>query len=304
MLVCLGRDAARQPNPLVYEIFSKVGGRNRFFCRGRCIQGPLVDFWYNCCAWSFVIGPSMFYFFFCARLQWESCRPLPVLTALVLLSTVIFFVLTSCTDPGIIPRQDLQAIVAGMQEEVTLATGAPEFIRETEEPSSTLSREHQELGWRWCENCRVARPPRASHCSVCDNCVLTFDHHCPFVNNCIGQRNYCYFRAFLVSTGCLGFAVVIGVGMWLSAGNDKIDVERKWLVVLCLIIGIPTAILLLGVIMLAVFHAFLAVQGLTTKEMLTGRHAAGTREVFALRGPSLIHARTRVIRDPGAISGV
>ena len=48
---------------------------------------------------------------------------------------------------------------------------------------------------RVCVKCQCSKPPRCHHCSVCGRCVMMMDHHCPWMNNCVGQRNL---KAFLL----------------------------------------------------------------------------------------------------------
>ncbi|VDM60930.1 unnamed protein product [Angiostrongylus costaricensis] len=52
-------------------------------------------------------------------------------------------------------------------------------------------------GIRYCPKCKCIKPDRAHHCSICGQCILKFDHHCPWVNNCVSFYNYKFFLLFL-----------------------------------------------------------------------------------------------------------
>ena len=54
----------------------------------------------------------------------------------------------------------------------------------------------------YCNICEAYVQPGTKHCGPCNRCCEEFDHHCAWLNNCIGTANYANFRrlinAFLV----------------------------------------------------------------------------------------------------------
>lgn len=50
-----------------------------------------------------------------------------------------------------------------------------------------------------CPDCEVIRTEKSRHCSVCNRCIERFDHHCPWINNCVGTNNHGIFVVFLTS---------------------------------------------------------------------------------------------------------
>ena len=54
-----------------------------------------------------------------------------------------------------------------------------------------------------CPDCKTIRTSRSRHCSVCGHCIERFDHHCPWLNNCIGVKNHNYFYLYVLTQECV-----------------------------------------------------------------------------------------------------
>lgn len=80
--------------------------------------------------------------------------------------------MVSVIDPGIIPRNN--------ESPATESTGNGR-IR-----SKRVAINEVEMKLKYCRICNIHRPPRSCHCVICDNCVEKFDHHCPWIGQCIG----------------------------------------------------------------------------------------------------------------------
>lgn len=69
---------------------------------------------------------------------------------------LFFFIRCFIEDPGIIPRSNIK-------------------LNKNEESEDNIKSKKGIFSERECYTCNIIRPPGASHCRICDNCVLNFD---------------------------------------------------------------------------------------------------------------------------------
>ncbi|KAJ2543334.1 Eukaryotic peptide chain release factor GTP-binding subunit [Coemansia sp. RSA 1853] len=130
---------------------------------------------------------------------------------------------------------------------------------------------------KYCTTCRIYRPPRASHCRSCDNCVEHEDHHCIWLNNCIGRRNYRYFYSFLfsitsVAVYIMAFCLVYLIRPINRGGPESFGASmRRHPVVVALFLYVLLNTMLVGG--LFVYHTALISRNMTTHEVLGATHA-------------------------------
>uniref|UniRef100_A0A061RL35 S-acyltransferase n=1 Tax=Tetraselmis sp. GSL018 TaxID=582737 RepID=A0A061RL35_9CHLO len=164
------------------EILDSWQGNNIFIFGGACMLGP--DLKALGCTFFLVSVPvALFTVTVGIKLGKSISWAFEVVVILWYLGTMYSLTATATTDPGVVPRGLEQA------EPLQSTTNQP------------LTKEYHINGrvvkTKYCFTCNTYRPPRCSHCRVCDNCVEKFDHHCPWVGTCIGKRNYRHFFLFI-----------------------------------------------------------------------------------------------------------
>ncbi|KAH0488765.1 MAG: hypothetical protein KVP17_000944 [Porospora cf. gigantea B] len=70
---------------------------------------------------------------------------------------------------------------------------------------------------------------KSKHCRTCNKCIADFDHHCKWLNNCVGKHNYGLFLALICLVAVLTLATLILTVVVLVRAILTNDVETLWI---------------------------------------------------------------------------
>lgn len=108
------------------------------------------------------------------------------------------------------------------------------------------------------------------HCLRCNRCTIQFDHHCKFVNNCVGKLNYTLFFKLILSVQlheCIMCAIIL---------HFLIIHSENYTEYYCFIFGalLKSAIVWVLNGYLIGFHLFLLKKSMTTYDYIVVRRKA------------------------------
>lgn len=216
------------------------GGKNVIICG--FVLGP--DLWFGVFTKFLIILPyGAFYIHVTPSMEANLAY-----TSMVLFFLSFYFLFRAgWTEPGIIPRMEKSELYLGGS-----------------------------LANRVCRRCNIRQPNRVKHCYHCDNCIQRFDHHCPWVNQCVGERNYKYFVGFVWTTTLLAYFVAYQTGVfWHRMHRQRKTLPAPLKPIISWMIPVITlycALIGFCLMNLGLYHFYLIGRGQTTYEHMRRIH--------------------------------
>jgi hypothetical protein len=109
----------------------------------------------------------------------------------------------------------------------------------------------------------------SKHCKKCNKCVNSFDHHCNWLNNCIGKTNYPFFYALLIVL-IFDLFFIGGVGFYIYI-CATLEEKKKLIYIFNLIFNFIDLIIGFNLSYLFVIHSYFIYKGISTYEYILSK---------------------------------
>ncbi|XP_032634246.1 palmitoyltransferase ZDHHC14 isoform X5 [Chelonoidis abingdonii] len=153
-----------------WEVFP---GRNKFFCNGRIMMARQTGVFYLTLV-LILVTSGLFFAFDCPYLSEKITPAIPAVGGILFFFVMGTLLRTSFSDPGVLPRAtpdeaaDLERQIGNTED---IANGSSSGGYRPPPRTKEVIINGQTVKLKYCFTCKIFRPPRASHCSLCDNCV-------------------------------------------------------------------------------------------------------------------------------------
>jgi palmitoyltransferase len=188
--------------------------------------------------------------------------------------SLLFYLITACIDPGFVPlhttKCSTQRVSSGDEDGNRMNSDVDDDDNDASQLLPSVTHHH-------CGFCDIDQPLRARHCEDCGRCVRRYDHHCPWLDTCVGENNHRFFLVFIVCVSCASVWSTV-IACYAISSSDS---PSSWLIanIVYVIDLLILSFSCLVVIPLTCSHLYIAANNTTTWEFVSSHRITYLRSL-------------------------